>query len=74
MSGQPTCGLELTEPLFTLKEIALSLRLSTSTMRRRVAAGELDAFRVGRSLRVTKSARDDYFERIGYKPQAQVTK
>jgi excisionase family DNA binding protein len=74
MSGQTTSGPADAEPVYTLKEIARPLRVSTATLRRRIASGELDAFRVGRGLRVTESARDAYFERIGYKPQrAQVT-
>lgn len=74
MSGRTTPQPDDAEPVYTLEEIAQPLRVSTATLRRRVAAGDLDAFRVGRGLRVTKSARDAYYERIGYTPRrAQVT-
>ncbi|MDX3661296.1 helix-turn-helix domain-containing protein [Streptomyces sp. ID05-26A] len=66
MGSQTTQGLDPDEPLYTLDEIAKPLRVSAVTLRRRIADGELKAFRVGRGWRVKQSERDAYFERIGF--------
>lgn len=66
MGSQTTQGLDLTEPVYTLDEIAAPLRVSPMTIRRRIAEGQLNAFRVGRRWLVKQSERDAYFERIGF--------
>lgn len=68
MGSQTTQGLDPDEPLYTLDEVAKPLRVSTVTLRRRIAEGQLKAFRVGRGWRVKQSERDAYFERIGFFP------
>ena len=68
MGSQTDQGL--TEPVYTLDDIAAALRLSTMTLYRRVKEGELKAFRVGRGWRVTKSERDAYFARLGFTADA----
>lgn len=68
MGSQTTTGLGPTEPVYTLDEIAAPLRVSPMTLRRRIAAGQLNAFRVGRRWLVKQSERDAFFERIGFLP------
>ena len=47
----------------TVKEMAEELRLSPMTIYRLVQAGEIPAYRVGRSFRVTTAAFKAYKER-----------
>lgn len=73
MGSHTTQGQDPTEPLFTLDEIAGPLRVSTATLRRRIAAGDLKAIRVGRGWRVKESERNAYYERIGLTTTAPTT-
>ena len=47
-------------PALRLPAVAEELDIHEETARRLVASGELDAFRVGRSIRVTRAALDAY--------------
>jgi excisionase family DNA binding protein len=60
----PAARAVLDEPLFTVHEIAMALRVSPATVLRRIRAGELKAIRVGREWRVAKSEWSAYFERL----------
>jgi len=40
----------------TAEEVAKRLGVSTATIRREIARGKLDAFRVGRNVRITNEA------------------
>ncbi len=42
--------------VFTVDEAATVARVSPATIRRLIAAGKLDAFRVGRSIRIDRSS------------------
>lgn len=66
MASQTTQGLNPDEPLYTLEEIAKPLRVSAMTLRRRIAEGQLKAFRVGRSWRVKQSERNAFLKSIGF--------
>jgi excisionase family DNA binding protein len=52
----------MTEPkrFWTVHEIASRLRVSPMTIYRAVAAEELHALRIGRSIRITERALDEY--------------
>jgi excisionase family DNA binding protein len=47
----------------TVAGVARSLGCSQKAVRRLIAAGEIDADRVGRAIRVRRTAVDDYLER-----------
>jgi len=55
--------LSETEEILTTDEVAKHLRVSKRTLLREVEAGKLEAFRVGKSLRFTKKALEEYKER-----------
>ena len=51
------------EPILTVKEVALLDRCSEKTVRRAIASGHLESFRVGpgaRAIRITQSAHRRY--------------
>lgn len=56
----------VTEPVYTVREIAKALRVSEHKVKRLINAGELDAFKVGREWRVKESNRDAFFTKIGF--------
>ncbi len=47
-----TDGRGLGEPLLTVAEVALELRVSSMTVYRLIKRGELDAIRVGKNYRI----------------------
>ena len=53
------------DPLRTVNEVAVALRVSKMTIYRLVHAGELAAIRVGRSFRVPDSAVRAYLDHAG---------
>lgn len=44
------------QPLLTVKDVSVALRVSRSTIRRAIAAGAFPVVRLGRSVRVTPDA------------------
>lgn len=64
MGSQTDQGL--TEPIYTADELAAVMRLSAATVTRRMRAGEIQAFKVGKAWRVTKSVRDAYLASLGF--------
>lgn len=42
--------------LLTIDEVAVHLRVSTRTVRRLIASGDLQASKIGRSVRVSRAA------------------
>lgn len=50
-------------PLLTPAEVAEQLRVSTMTVRRLIAAGDLPAYRFGRQVRIEPSDLDTYLAR-----------
>lgn len=50
-------------PFFTVEEVADQLRVSHMTVRRIITAGELPAYRFGRSVRIDPADVDAYLER-----------
>lgn len=51
------------EPLLTISEVAAALRVSKMTIYRLIHAGELEAFRIGRSFRVPSAALREYLRK-----------
>jgi putative molybdopterin biosynthesis protein len=51
--------------MLTLEEVANELRVSVQTVRRLINSGQLKAVRVGRQLRVSREALDDYIRQAG---------
>ena len=66
MGSQTDQGL--TEPVYTVAEMAAMLRLSTNTTSLRLREGEIKGFKVGRGWRAKKSQFDAYLRRIGAIP------
>jgi excisionase family DNA binding protein len=56
----PSPDLQLTETFLTVPEAAAEMRVSKSTVYRLIAVRELTAARFGRSVRVPRSALDQY--------------
>lgn len=56
-------GPAAASPLLTIGDAAALLRVSTRTVRRLVAAGELDAARVGRQVRLGQADLAAYLRR-----------
>ena len=50
--------------LLTIREVAQITKLSATTIRRRIASGELKAVRVGRGVRVPKETLDELMKRL----------
>jgi excisionase family DNA binding protein len=46
-------SLGIVDTLMTVEEVAAYLRVSTKTVRRQIAAGHIQAIRIGRSIRVS---------------------
>lgn len=46
-------SLGMVDTLMTVEEVAVYLRVSTKTVRRQIAAGHIQAIRIGRSIRVS---------------------
>jgi excisionase family DNA binding protein len=64
-----TSGVQLNEePLLTITEVADTLRVSKMTIYRLIHAGELEAFRIGRSFRVPAAALRHYLRTTGQRP------
>ncbi len=59
----------MTEPLLTLQQAAELLRCSTQTLRRRIARGELPAFRDRRLLRLRPADVAAYVAKHTVQPQ-----
>ncbi len=55
--------------LLTVREAAALLRVSQLTIRRYIAAGQIDAVRVGRSVRIERGALDQFLAPIGSKQE-----
>jgi len=51
--AQPKPALLSVDTLMTVEEVAAYLRVSTKTVRRQIAAGHIQAIRIGRSIRVS---------------------
>ena len=54
----------ISEPLLTVHDVARLLRVSGKTVRRRIAAGELDAVRTGRDPRAPYRVEPAAVERL----------
>lgn len=54
------------EPVYTASEVAALLRLSEDTVYRRIKAGLLDAFKVGKEYRIKESVLDAYLDTLGF--------
>lgn len=52
--------------VYVVREIATLLRVSDMTIRRRITAGDLTGYRVGRGHRVHEKALLAYLEQIGF--------
>jgi len=52
------------ERLLTVREVAVTLRVSTMTVYRLIRSGELRALRVGHSYRIRESDVDAYLEEV----------
>lgn len=50
---QPKPALLAVDTLLTVEEVAAYLRVSAKTVRRQIAAGHIQAIRIGRSIRVS---------------------
>jgi len=62
----------LIQPLaFTTREVAEALRISERTVRRAIAAGKLQAIRVGRLVRVPAASLRQFIERGGQLEQQE---
>ncbi len=46
------------EESYTIEEAARVLKVSKDTIRRRIRAGEIEVFRIGRQIRIRKSVLD----------------
>ena len=46
------------EESYTIEEVARVLKVSKDTIRRRIRAGEIEVFRIGRQIRIRKSVLD----------------
>lgn len=65
MGSQTEQGL--TEPVYTVEELADILRLHPVTVARRMRTGEIEGgFKVGRGWRIKKSDRDAYLVQLGF--------
>ena len=53
--------------MFRVRAVAEMLDVSVNTIYRAIEAGELDALKVGKSLRIPAKALDTYLERCGEK-------
>jgi excisionase family DNA binding protein len=51
------------EEVYTIEETANILKVSTETIRKLIARGELEARRVGRQYRITREAIDKFLGR-----------
>lgn len=51
------------EEVYTIEEAAKILKVSTETIRKLIASGELEARRVGRQYRITREAIDKFLGR-----------
>lgn len=49
--------------IYTVKEIAVTLRISPKTVRKMIATRQIDAFIVGDEYRITQSALDEFIRR-----------
>ena len=54
--------------VYVVREIATLLRVSDMTIRRRITAGDIPGYRVGRAHRVHETALLAYLKEIGYLP------
>jgi excisionase family DNA binding protein len=54
--------------LMTVKEVAAALRVSQGTAYALVASGQLASIRIGRSIRVTPRALEEFIEANQFKP------
>ena len=61
------------EPVYTVAEMAQFLRVSRATVHNLIREKHLYAFKAGRPWRIPQSARDDYFDRIGFMAAPAVT-
>jgi excisionase family DNA binding protein len=60
------------QPLaYTVRECAEALRISERTVRRAIAAGKLQAIRVGRLVRVPAESLQRFVERAGQREESQ---
>jgi DNA (cytosine-5)-methyltransferase 1 len=48
---------------YTIEEVAKRLRVSTETVRKLIASGSLQSYKVGRQYRIPVQAIDDYLNR-----------
>ena len=46
------------EQSYTIAEVASMLKVSKDTIRRRIQAGEIETFRIGKSIRIRKDVLD----------------
>jgi putative molybdopterin biosynthesis protein len=49
--------------MYTVEEIAKMLKVSTETIRKLIARGEIKAKRIGKQYRVTQEALDEYLDK-----------
>lgn len=49
--------------VYTVEEVAKILKVSTATVRGLIKNGEIESFRVGNQIRVTKEALDAYMKK-----------
>ena len=54
---------EKRDEIYTVNEIAEILRIAPKTVRKLIAAGEIEAFPIGGYYRITKSALDEFIRR-----------
>jgi putative molybdopterin biosynthesis protein len=55
--------LLMSETMYTVEEIAKMLRVSTETVRKLIAQGEIRAKRVGRQYRISQEALNEYLSK-----------
>jgi putative molybdopterin biosynthesis protein len=56
------------EPFYTLEDLAKKLQVSERTIMREIKAGKLRAFKVGRALRFTPEAVQEYIKQQEVRP------
>jgi excisionase family DNA binding protein len=54
----------MAETMYTVDEVAKMLRVSTETIRKLIASGEIRAKRVGRQFRISQEALDEYLRKL----------
>lgn len=54
--------------LFTKKELSAKLNVSIRTIDRLILSGQIKAYKIGRSVRITQEELDDFLEASAYDP------